>query len=712
MFGLSKTKTEEDLRNIDISVLKKQLQAVQKVSQELKNITDLDKILDTVVYELGKELDYLNPVIYLVNEDKESFSVRKTNVPQVVVNLTSTFVGKSVYEVKFKLSDPNILAKTIREGTINTSSDFHEVFRPYLSEGPSKLVQSGLRIGSTVAIPIISNSTPIGCLTVASRNSKFDPNEIKVISTFADQISIAIYNAKSFKEKEERILTIEAQRNDLASLFNLSTQISKSLDPVEVAQNAVNSLPQNDFMSGGMILDYDEEKQQLWVEAVTQNPLSKRVEEAIGSYGQFKIDITAEEAQTSPVVQSIKTGALAYSNDLQSVLFPLPKRVAGLAAKLIQIKSVVSYPIKARGKVVGAVAYFLQDKTYDQLDENKKQLFNTYTLQTTIALENAHLYAESQATRQHLEDALYQLKEARRQERDMIDVMGHELRTPISIVRNALVMVEKQMERQRMIASTDLHKYMDMALESTRREITLIETLLSATKVDAARMQLYFTKVGIKDVINDGIEGQKAQLEKKQEVTVTYNPPVEDIFVYADRTRMQEIMDNLYSNAVKYTLKGNITISTWQDKDFGWLSISDQGIGISAEDLQNLGKKFFRAKQYIGDGGEVEDTEVVRPGGTGLGLYVTYDLVRIMGGTLYINSEVGKGSTFTVSIPIHKGQPDKQIDEALDLNEKGKNTHIVINGKLPKAPTSQVVVAPSVVTTAETPAPTIPEAQG
>lgn len=674
----------------ELHATRKQLDAVMEINKAMAGVLDINEVLKLITNKLVSVIDVSYAVIFAWDEQNQKINVRSITLPSFAKTLIERALGKSIEEVSLSAKDPeqkkNDYIKCLMEERILLTKNLSDNAYPFISKGLSETLQPILGMKLAVSIPLIMRGKKLGVLGLIWREEVLSEEQNQLMLTFADQISATIFNARLFDQVHTQVNQLESQNKDLASLFNLSTQISKTLDPKQVAQNAVNSLPQNEFMVGGMILNYDPTESQVWVTAVTQNALSEKVMGVMGDFSQYKTKLDDPKAQKSPVIQAAKTETLAYTNELNDVLYPLPKRIADAAAKLINIRSVVAYPIKTQGKTIGVVAYFLKDKGYDEVEDNKKQLISTYTLQINIALENAYLYAESQATRQHLEDALYQLKEARRLEKDMIDVMGHELRTPISIVRNALVMVEKQMERQRQIESSELHKYMDMALESTRREITLIETLLSATKVDAARMQLYFTKVDLKDVINDGIEGQKAQLEKKKEVQVTYTPPAEDIFVFADRTRMQEIMDNLYSNAVKYTLKGNITIRAWQDKDYGWISIADQGIGISAEDLQNLGKKFFRARQYVNDGGEVEDTEIVRPGGTGLGLYVTYDLVRIMGGTLYINSEIGKGSTFTVSIPLFKNQADKQVDETFDIEDKSKHTHVLINKTLPQPP--------------------------
>jgi signal transduction histidine kinase len=309
----------------------------------------------------------------------------------------------------------------------------------------------------------------------------------------------------------------------------------------------------------------------------------------------------------------------------------------------------------------------------------------------TLQLKVDQATAELQKTNKDLEATLAQLQEVRRQERDMIDVMGHELRTPISIVRNALVMLERLKDQtQGKISPAELSKYLDMSLESSRREITLIETLLSATKVDNARIQLYFVKSDMVDMVDDAIEGQKTPISQKH-LEVKYNRPSESIWVYADRTRAQEIIDNFLSNAIKYTLQGSVTINTWKDSQFGWTSVKDTGIGISEEDMQNLGKKFFRAKQHIPKSNG-SSTEVVRPGGTGLGLYVTFDLIKIMGGSLYINSKVGEGTTFTYSLPLYTGQPEKQVDQTFDNTIESTKAFIYLNKEAPQPPKAAVSV--------------------
>jgi len=264
-----------------------------------------------------------------------------------------------------------------------------------------------------------------------------------------------------------------------------------------------------------------------------------------------------------------------------------------------------------------------------------------------------------------LKDALAKLEEVRRRERDMVDVMGHELRTPITIVRNALLLLHSKLSKGQTLPKEKILDYVDKAIESSRREIDLVETLLSATKVESNRVQLTLNKIDLLDVIYDGMEAHK-NFAKDRAIEVKYDKPKEEFWGYADRTRIQEIMDNLLSNAIKYTPKGHVEITIKETSDdYTAISITDTGMGIHPEDIRHLGKKFYRAKQYLNNKNGSKNN-VVRPGGTGLGLYVSFNLAKLMNGRIVVKSELGKGSTFAIYIPKFTGQKEKYVDQVFE----------------------------------------------
>jgi len=271
---------------------------------------------------------------------------------------------------------------------------------------------------------------------------------------------------------------------------------------------------------------------------------------------------------------------------------------------------------------------------------------------------------ELQFKNRRLEKAMKKIEDIRQQERDMIDVMGHELRTPITIVRNALLVLLSKIKGKKEVKVVDIKEYVEKALESARREINLVETLLSATKVESNRIQMNLTKIDMIDVVEDSLDAHK-DIAKDKKIKINFIKPKKKVWGYADRTRIQEVMDNFLSNAVKYTLRGEVKIWIDTSKKHAQISIQDTGIGISEEDISRLGKKFFRAKQYLKDD-DGDTNGVVRPGGTGLGLYVSFNLIRIMQGHVKVTSKIGKGSVFSFSIPVYTNQPDRHVDQTFE----------------------------------------------
>jgi len=241
---------------------------------------------------------------------------------------------------------------------------------------------------------------------------------------------------------------------------------------------------------------------------------------------------------------------------------------------------------------------------------------------------------------EELEMALKKLEELRRQEKDMIDVMGHELRTPITIVRNALTQLVEWRKKKINLDDTKVDQYVEMALEGIRREISLVEALLSATKVEAGRMEIAREKINMGEIISITLKSHEKMAADKQ-IALRYKKPAQEQFIFADKIRVQEVINNLVSNAVKYTGKGFVEVTVQEDGDVIKTSIRDTGIGISKEDIKKLGKKFFRAKQYTSDKKE----GIVRPGGTGLGLFVVVGLIKAMDGEVIVEgipSDVAK----------------------------------------------------------------------
>jgi len=255
-----------------------------------------------------------------------------------------------------------------------------------------------------------------------------------------------------------------------------------------------------------------------------------------------------------------------------------------------------------------------------------------------------------------LQTKVIELQDARRKENDMIDIMGHELRTPATVVKLNVELLQKYIKEN----PQEFGKYVDRIKQAVETEIGLINTLLTSAKLEGNKVEIRHERVNVKDEIEMSIHGHERDI--KGDISVYTNVDSNLPEAYADRIRVAEVLNNLISNAIKYTEKGSITISATSGDNNIIVSIKDTGKGISKEDLSKLGNKFYRVDNYL-------DSNIVRPGGTGLGLYITFGLVRLMGGTINVQSEVGKGSTFTFTLPKYNGQ---QVDRQDTLDRFAK----------------------------------------
>lgn len=310
-----------------------------------------------------------------------------------------------------------------------------------------------------------------------------------------------------------------------------------------------------------------------------------------------------------------------------------------------------------------AVLSFKEDEGVFTVEE--VEFMENTIANASVALSRAILYQEVQNFNKTLQEKVDEqtkelsnkvtdLERAQQRERDMLDILGHELRTPLSIIQNALGLIEMKQNRGELNKEL-LSSYVDKGKESVKREIDIVENILRATKISSGNLTMKNEEVDMIDVIEDGIETQK-KLANEKKLYIKFNKPTVAMpSGDADRTAVQQVMDNLLGNAVKYTEKGGVTISIDSDNEFVTVHLQDTGKGIPKDEVQNLGKKFYRLNQYLGSG-EGKKLKMVRPGGTGIGLYVVFGLMKLMKGKIWADSEVGKGSTFHFSIPVYKGE--------------------------------------------------------
>jgi len=388
----------------------------------------------------------------------------------------------------------------------------------------------------------------------------------------------------------------------------------------------------NKQYKGNKVFDLDI----VW-ESVTKAPFKKETNLALGSLvGSFKVATDSYDKKTLDFIHTLEKNDLYllipiyYTNQVLGI-FVLGKRDL---SSTMYIHDEISF-LESLSSITGAS--LARATLYEQVDNLNRNLQKEVDEQT-----------------KELQQKVLELEEARRKERDMIDIMGHELRTPITIAKLNIDLMKKYIETN----PKEYKKYLDRVKNSIENEIRLINALLTSAKLEGEKVELHRERISLKEIIENVVHTYAYEAEnKKLKVMQDIDEDMPDIF--ADKVRVTEIMDNLLNNAIKYTEEGSVIIQTSHTPDHVQVNVIDSGMGIPDEEIPKLGTKFHRVGNYIKG---KDKFDIVRPGGTGLGLYVVFALVEQMGGKIWVKSDLGKGTTFSFTLPVYTNQTEDIVD--------------------------------------------------
>jgi signal transduction histidine kinase/CheY-like chemotaxis protein/ferredoxin len=279
------------------------------------------------------------------------------------------------------------------------------------------------------------------------------------------------------------------------------------------------------------------------------------------------------------------------------------------------------------------------------------------------------LLGEVQEKSEQLEEAFKQLKELDQLKTDFLSTVSHELRTPLTSVLGFARMIEKKIDGTILPRITIDDKKVNRAMEQVRGNVSiivsegerltkLINDVLDIAKMEAGRTEWKMDWIHLPDVISQSIASISSLYESKGiDLLTEMNDNLPTVF--CDSDRIIQVLLNLFSNAVKFTAEGPVICRVMSDGEFMRVSVVDRGMGIAPEDCARVFEKFRQAGDVLTD----------KPKGTGLGLPICKEIVEHHGGAIWVESELGLGSTFSFTLPLQPLEKDGDAPEGGGLEK-------------------------------------------
>jgi signal transduction histidine kinase len=310
-------------------------------------------------------------------------------------------------------------------------------------------------------------------------------------------------------------------------------------------------------------------------------------------------------------------------------------KVRPLVARL-GYRSVLAVPLLREGRIMGALTVWR--KQAGSFSAEVIQLLQTFATQSALAIQNARLFRE-------IEDKSRQIEAANRHKSEFLANMSHELRTPLNAIIGFSEVLGERMFGE---LNEKQAEYTEDILSSGRHLLSLINEILDLSKVEAGRMELELATFDLPLAIDNARTFVRERATKHGiNLDVVVDERLGDFT--GDERKIKQILLNLLSNAVKFTPEGGrIGIKARQADGSVEISVSDTGIGIPPEDQAKIFEEFR----------QVGTADAQKREGTGLGLTLAKKFVELHGGKIWVESEVGKGSTFSFILPERSSPPN------------------------------------------------------
>jgi GAF domain-containing protein len=472
---------------------------------------------------------------------------------------------------------------------------------------------------TNLAVPLVRKGVAIG--VVAMRRGEVRPftvQQVALLETFADQAVIAIENVRLFQELEARTRELARSVEELQALSEVGRAVSSTLDLPTVLATIVARAIQLSGTSGGVIYEYDEAGQSFHLQA------SHRTEpELVDALRAIPIRL-GEGATGQAVFPRIPVEVADILEDREYGF----ERVRTILTRL-GYRSILSIPLLLEQRILGALTVTRREP--GSFPPETVKLLQTFATQSVLAIQNARLFREIEAKSRELEVAS-------RHKSQFLANMSHELRTPLNAILGYTELLNDGIYGELPPKAGEVMARID---KSGKHLLGLINDVLDLSKIEAGQLELALAEYSLQDVVH-AVLTQVESLAADRGLLLTAHVPRDLPAGRGDDRRLAQVLLNLVGNAIKFTEVGAVRVVARREDDAFVVSVADTGPGIAEGDRERIFEEFQQA----------DSSSTRRKGGTGLGLAIARRIVELHGGRIWVESTVGRGSTFSFRVPV------------------------------------------------------------
>jgi signal transduction histidine kinase len=572
--------------------------------------TDIQPVLDTIAESAARVCGSDDATIRLIEGDTVSLVAHYGTIPPGAARRTLSWhtPGNEAMLQRRTVHIPDMLAEAERFPDSGTGRDPHY---------PRS-------IRTFLATPLLREGTAIGVINIRRTEVKpFTDKQVALLETFASQAVIAIENVRLFKELDARTSELTRSVGELKALGEVGQAVSSTLDLETVLTRIVSHAVQLSGTDGGAIYEYDEQSEEFLLRA------TDHMEEEL---------INALRTNPPRLGDGVVGRAAASREPVQVPNILEERTYAPRMREMLErfgFRASLAVPLLREDRIIGGLV--VRRKLTGEFRPEVIELLKTFATQSVLAIQNARLFRE-------IEDKSRQIEAANRHKSEFLANMSHELRTPLNAIIGFSEVLGERMFGE---LNEKQAEYTDDILSSGRHLLSLINEILDLSKVEAGRMELELAMFDLPLAIDNARTFVRERATKHGiNLDVTVDERLGDFM--GDERKIKQVLLNLLSNAVKFTPEGGrIGIKARQADGSVEISVTDTGIGIAPEDQP----KIFEEFRQVGSD-YAHKTE-----GTGLGLTLAKKFVELHGGRIWVESEVGKGSTFSFTLPERSSPP-------------------------------------------------------